>query len=117
MHSLPSLAFVALLGLTLTVTWILPLVNLHLALNQEKFLQETAQGLIDSNRLTRTDTVASLEQISIPGIQVNGVQALEQGDYVIYQLDFNHTGLFANEFLSRDSLERHKTISILSDLI
>mgnify|MGYP005636163163 CR=1 FL=1 len=117
MQSLPSLAFVALLGLSLSVTWILPLINLHLALNQEKLLQETAQGLIDSNRLTRTNTSSALAGIVIPGIQLSDVKALEQGDYVIYQLDFNHTGLFANEFLQRDSLERQKTISILSDLI
>lgn len=117
MHSWFSLASVLTIGALLTTTWILPLLNLHIALSKETSLQERAQVIVDANRLHRADTVAALRSIDLPGINIKGVAEEMRGDYVIYQLSFSHSGLFTNPFLSREDLEQEKAISLLSDLI
>lgn len=117
MQSWYSLSSVVILTTLLTTTWILPLLNLHIALNKETSLQERAQSIVDAGRLDSSHTLALLRAINLPGIKVDDAWSEINGDYVIYSLRYSHRGLFSNIFLSREDLEQDKTISLLVDLI
>ena len=115
MQTLPALIFLAFTTILLMAQWILPMLNLHLALNQENLLTERAQKIVDASRLNPGNALNGLQNLVINGININQVSEENQGDYIIYQIHFNHRGLFTNKFLEQEQLERSKTLSLLSD--
>ncbi len=115
MQTLPSLIFLAFTTILLIVQWVLPMLNLHLALNQENLLLERAQKIVDVSRSNPSKVLNDLEDLTIGGININQVLGENQGDYIIYQIKFNHKGLFANRFLGQEQLEQSKTVTLIAD--
>lgn len=115
MQALPSLIFLAFTTILLIVQWILPMLNLHLALNQENLLLERAQKIVDVSRSNSSKVLNDLENLAINGVNINQVSKENQGDYIIYQIKFNHKGLFANRFLRKEQLEQSKTVTLITD--
>jgi hypothetical protein len=117
MQSLASLVFLVLTTMMLMVQWILPMLNLHIALSQETLLSERAQRIVDAGRLSAANTASDLQELIINGININQVSQELRGDYIIYQLQFSHRGLFTNKFLSKTDLEKPKLITLISDRV
>ena len=115
MQTLPSLIFLALTTILLMVQWILPMLNLHIALSQENLLAERAQAIVDAGRFNSSKALNDLQSLVINGINISQVSEENQGDYIIYQINFSHKGLFTNKFLKREQLETPKTLTLLSD--
>lgn len=111
MNNLPILALVITLGLTASGTWILPAISLHYALVQESFLHETARTIIESNRTQQREIIPQLETLKIPSIKIREVDSTVRGDYLIYQINFEQTGLFIQETNPTKKLE------IVTDLV
>lgn len=117
MQSLPSLVFLASTILLLIVQWILPMLNLHIALNQETLLNEKAQVIVDESRLNTSQAMSDLQSLVVSGIHIDQVVQELRDDYIIYQIQFSHRGLFMNQFLTKVDLEKPKLISLISDRV
>ncbi len=115
MQILPYLLLLTFSTILLMVQWVLPMLNLHIALNQENLLIERAQKIVDAERLNPSNILNGLQDLAINGIKINQISEENQGDYIIYQINFNHTGLFANKFLKQEQLGRSKTLTLISD--
>ncbi len=115
MQALVSLSSLILTIIILMVQWLLPMLNLHIALNRENLLLENSQALIDAQRLDSNNTIAKLETLNLNGLKINKVTQDSQGDYIIYRINFNHKNLFANRFLQASDLSKPKTLTLLAD--
>lgn len=117
MPILPSLISLVLTVILLSSSLILPALNLHIALNRENILLEKAQFIVDQNRLQPDLALNILNKLNVNGLRISQISSFIQGDYIIYQISFNHTSLFANKFLPRVNLEQNKTLTVISDLV
>lgn len=117
MQSLSSLVFLAITIVVLMVQWILPMLNLHIALSQEALLSERAQMIVDTGRLSPSNTLSGLEDLIINGLNINQVTQELRDDYILYQIQFSHRGLFTNQFLHKEDLEKAKTLTLINDRI
>ncbi|MDD9898089.1 MAG: hypothetical protein OXU45_03720 [Candidatus Melainabacteria bacterium] len=111
MHNQVVLGFVTLLAFIIMGGWVLPAISLHHALAQQTILHETARSIIENNRTQQSGVVAQLKDLEIPGIKLGEVSSNEQGDYLIYQINFEHTALFIDEDKPKKKME------IVADLI
>lgn len=115
MQSLSSLVFLAITIIVLMVQWILPMLNLHLALNQEALLDKKAGAIVDAARVNPGNVLNDLQRLIISGIEIKQVSEETRGDYILYKIQFKHNGLFANQFLQKSDLEESKVITLISD--
>jgi hypothetical protein len=93
------------------------MLNLHIALNQESLLSEKAQMIVDASRLNTSQALSDLRSLAVNGIHIDQVAQELRDDYIIYQIQFSHRGLFTNQFLHKDDLEKPRFISLVSDRI
>ncbi len=105
-----SLAFLIVFIPLITISHLMPVLNLHLISDRDALLR---QKLAQSLRLG-TVTAVDLMQLKVPGVNLQSVQIASDGEYIVADLVYNYSNLLSTKYFQQATASKSKSIKVVT---